>query len=66
MSGKARIAVRNEAMRIAGKRVSTGEVIEVRNPFDNTVVGTVPAAVEAATRNADPLRRASRTLTRSA
>lgn len=38
------MAVRNEAMRIAGRRVSTGEVIEVRNPYDNSLVGTVPMA----------------------
>ena len=37
-------AVRHEAMRIAGKRVETDEQIEVRNPYDGTVVGTVPAA----------------------
>ena len=29
---------------IAGKRVSTDEVIEVRNPYDNVLVGTVPMA----------------------
>jgi putative phosphonoacetaldehyde dehydrogenase len=31
-------------MRIAGKRVSTDEVIEVRNPYDNVLVGTVSMA----------------------
>ncbi len=36
--------VRNEAMRIAGKRVDTSERIEVFNPFNGAVVGTVPAA----------------------
>jgi phosphonoacetaldehyde dehydrogenase len=36
--------VRHEAMRIAGKRVDLAERIEVRNPYDNQVVGTVPAA----------------------
>jgi len=36
--------IRREAMRIAGKLVRTDDVIEVRNPYDNTVVGTVPAA----------------------
>jgi phosphonoacetaldehyde dehydrogenase len=35
---------RREAMRIAGKRVETDEAIEVRNPYTNEVVGTVPAA----------------------
>jgi putative phosphonoacetaldehyde dehydrogenase len=37
-------AVRHEAMRIAGKRVETGERIDVLNPYDGTVVGTIPAA----------------------
>lgn len=36
--------VRAEAMRIAGRKVSAPDVIEVRYPFDDTVVGTVPAA----------------------
>jgi phosphonoacetaldehyde dehydrogenase len=36
--------VRHEAMRIAGKRIDLAERIEVRNPYDNQVVGTVPAA----------------------
>ena len=31
-------------MRIAGKPVTTDEVIEVRNPYNGTLVGTVPAA----------------------
>jgi putative phosphonoacetaldehyde dehydrogenase len=31
-------------MRIAGQRVPTDEVIEVRNPYDNALVGTVPMA----------------------
>src|ERR1041384_1808564 len=37
-------AVRREAMRIAGKRVETDHVIEVLNPYNGAVVGTVPAA----------------------
>lgn len=37
-------APKREAMRIAGKLVSTDDVIEVRNPFDGSLVGTVPAA----------------------
>src|SRR5438445_9137339 len=37
-------AIRHEAMRIAGKRVETDARLEVLNPYDNTVVGTVPAA----------------------
>ncbi len=44
MSGKARLSPRTEAMRIAGKRVVTDETIEVRNPYDNALVGTVPMA----------------------
>ncbi len=37
-------AVRHEAMRIAGKRVDLDERIEVRNPYNGALVGTVPAA----------------------
>src|SRR2546421_9336898 len=37
-------AIRHEAMRIAGKRVETGQTIEVFNPYNGAVVGTVPAA----------------------
>jgi putative phosphonoacetaldehyde dehydrogenase len=36
-------APRHEAMRIAGRKVTTDEVIEVRNPFNGDLVGTVPA-----------------------
>src|ERR1041384_1128441 len=36
--------VRHEAMRIAGKRVETDQQIEVLNPYNGAVVGTVPAA----------------------
>jgi putative phosphonoacetaldehyde dehydrogenase len=36
--------IRNESMRIAGQRVDTDERIEVRNPYNGAVVGTVPAA----------------------
>jgi phosphonoacetaldehyde dehydrogenase len=36
--------VRHETLRIAGKRVDTDERIDVRNPYDGSVVGTVPAA----------------------
>ena len=35
---------RREAMRIAGRLVTTDDVIEVRNPYDGSLVGTVPAA----------------------
>jgi putative phosphonoacetaldehyde dehydrogenase len=37
-------AVRHEAMRIAGKRVETDHQVEVFNPYNGAVVGTVPAA----------------------
>jgi putative phosphonoacetaldehyde dehydrogenase len=37
-------AIRHEGMRIAGQRVDLDERIEVFNPYNNTVVGTVPAA----------------------
>jgi putative phosphonoacetaldehyde dehydrogenase len=36
--------LRREAMRIAGKKTDTDETVEVRNPYTNQVVGTVPAA----------------------
>jgi putative phosphonoacetaldehyde dehydrogenase len=36
--------VRHETMRIAGKRVDAAERIEVFNPYNGEVVGTVPAA----------------------
>ncbi len=37
------IAVRHEPMRIAGRLVDTDDRIEVRYPWNDTVVGTVPA-----------------------
>ncbi|MFX1674832.1 phosphonoacetaldehyde dehydrogenase [Paraburkholderia sp. A2WS-5] len=36
-------AFKQETMRIAGRQVSTDEVIEVLNPYTNEVVGVVPA-----------------------
>src|SRR4029079_9403412 len=36
-------AIRHEGMRIAGQRVDLDERIEVYNPYNNAVVGTVPA-----------------------
>src|ERR1700742_1283258 len=36
--------IRHEAMRIAGKRVETDGQVEVFNPYNGAVVGTVPAA----------------------
>ena len=32
-----------EAMRIGGRKVETADVIEVRYPYTNEVIGTVPA-----------------------
>ena len=37
------IAVRHEPMRIAGRLIDTDDHIEVRYPWNDTVVGTVPA-----------------------
>src|SRR3984893_808012 len=37
-------AIRHEAMRIAGKLITTDSQIEVLNPYNGAVVGTVPAA----------------------
>ena len=36
-------AIRHEAMRIGGQKVSTEAVIEVRYPYTDEVIGTVPA-----------------------
>ncbi len=36
--------MRRESMRIAGRLVTTDDVIEVRSPYDGSLVGTVPAA----------------------
>ena len=35
--------IRHEAMRIGGEKVTTKDVVEVRYPFTNVVIGTVPA-----------------------
>lgn len=35
---------RREAMRIAGRPIQTDDIVEVLNPYDGAVVGTVPAA----------------------
>lgn len=47
-------AVRHEKMRIAGQLVDgeTGKRVEVYNPYDNTLVGTVPRASRAQVANA--------------
>ena len=44
MNIQTRPRVRHEAMRIAGKRVETDRQVEVLNPYNGAVVGTVPAA----------------------
>jgi putative phosphonoacetaldehyde dehydrogenase len=36
-------AIRHEAMRIGGEKVTTKDVIEVRYPYTDEVIGTVPA-----------------------
>ncbi|WP_422031781.1 phosphonoacetaldehyde dehydrogenase [Roseovarius sp.] len=43
MNRMAAVEIRNEGMRIGGEEVFTEEVIEVRYPFTDEVVGTVPA-----------------------
>jgi putative phosphonoacetaldehyde dehydrogenase len=40
---ESKFAVRHEPMRIAGRKVDAEGVIEVRYPYDDTVIGTVPA-----------------------
>ena len=56
---------RHEAMRIAGERVSRDRVIEVRHPYDGTLVGTVPKATVEDVRRAIAIARAYKpTLTR--
>ncbi|OWU85018.1 DeoR family transcriptional regulator [Oceanicola sp. 22II-s10i] len=44
--------IRHEAMRIAGRKVSADAAIEVRNPWDDSLVGTVPAATAEQVREA--------------
>jgi putative phosphonoacetaldehyde dehydrogenase len=36
-------SIRHEAMRIGGRLVKTAEVIDVRYPYTNAIIGTVPA-----------------------
>ena len=38
-----KVAVRHEPMRIAGQKVDAEGVVEVHYPWDNSVIGTVPA-----------------------
>ncbi|MDR4305044.1 phosphonoacetaldehyde dehydrogenase [Chelatococcus sambhunathii] len=44
MNANVKPPFRAESMRIAGKLVKTDDIVEVFNPYDATVVGTVPAA----------------------
>lgn len=44
MNANVKPPFRRESMRIAGKLVQTDDIVEVFNPWDNSVVGTVPAA----------------------
>lgn len=44
MNANVKPPFRKESMRIAGKLVTTDDIVEVLNPYDNSVVGTVPAA----------------------
>jgi putative phosphonoacetaldehyde dehydrogenase len=44
MNAPVKPPVRREAMRIAGRRVETDDAVEVLNPWNGQVVGTVPAA----------------------
>jgi phosphonoacetaldehyde dehydrogenase len=44
MNAPVKPPLRREAMRIAGRRIETDDIVEVLNPYDNSIVGTVPAA----------------------
>ncbi|WP_270933554.1 phosphonoacetaldehyde dehydrogenase [Falsiroseomonas oryzae] len=44
MNVQAKPPLRREAMRIAGRKVTTDETVEVFNPWNGQLVGTVPAA----------------------
>ena len=43
MNEKTSMTVRHEPMRIAGRKVDADDVIEVRYPYTDAVIGTVPA-----------------------
>jgi phosphonoacetaldehyde dehydrogenase len=43
MPSRTQRPVRAETMRIGGRKVATAEVVEVRYPYTNEVIGTVPA-----------------------
>jgi phosphonoacetaldehyde dehydrogenase len=44
--------LRRESLRIAGRKVDTDQSLEVLNPYDDSVVGTVPRATPALVREA--------------
>ncbi|MDN2568101.1 phosphonoacetaldehyde dehydrogenase [Aquibium sp. A9E412] len=46
------MTVRHEPMRIAGRKVDADGVVEVRYPWDDTVIGTVPAGTAGHAREA--------------
>ncbi|HEX7912299.1 MAG TPA: aldehyde dehydrogenase family protein, partial [Paraburkholderia sp.] len=52
--------VRHEALRIGGEKIFRDDVIEVLNPYDGTLVGTVPKATLADVRRAFEFARAYR------
>jgi phosphonoacetaldehyde dehydrogenase len=60
LSDVKRGAVINARMRIAGREVGGARVIEVRNPFNGALVGTVPKATVDDLRDAFALARAYR------
>lgn len=51
-AAKALPAIRHEPMRIAGRKVEADDVIEVRYPYTDEVIGTVPAGAAAHARQA--------------
>ena len=57
---KAQLQVRHEALRIGGEKIFRDEVIEVRNPYDGALVGTVPKATLEDVRRAFEFARAYR------
>ncbi|MFM0055370.1 phosphonoacetaldehyde dehydrogenase [Paraburkholderia phytofirmans] len=57
---KAQLQARHEALRIGGEKIFRDEVVEVRNPYDGTLVGTVPKATLEDVRRAFEFARAYR------
>jgi len=58
-------AIRHEAMRIGGEKVTTEKVVEVRYPYTDEVIGTVPAGTAEHARRAFEIAAAYKpTLTR--